>query len=123
MDGPGPVIYQAPAPAGLIDAITSVPNMPKALCIPEHKLFDQAVTDPLAAQLAQQCCRYCPHLTQCRDWVASLAPQDRPPRVVGGMISKPTRRYAMSAMTPAVRSMTPGMLARRAKLESRRKAG
>lgn len=115
----GPRIYAAQPPAGSLDIVTSMPSMARALCVEERELFDRAVTDPLAAELAAQCCRYCPHLKPCRQWFDSLPVAERPAGVVGGVISKPTRRVAKSAMTPAIAAR---VQARRAKIQQR-KAG
>jgi hypothetical protein len=119
----GPQIYSAPTPAGGLDIAAAMPAMPNALCIPERKLFDRAAHGaPLAAELAQRCCRYCPHLAQCKQWLDTLPAVDRPAGVVGGVISKPTRRVAKSHMTPAIAARVQARRAAR-KIQAQRKAG
>jgi hypothetical protein len=69
-----------------------------ALCTHRHQLFDAEAGDQAdreyAADRAKKMCRRCPVLTDCRDWINSLPPSQRPAGVVAGQITNHHERKA-----------------------------
>lgn len=98
---PAPPPRQDPALAELAAAIgPPAPELPGALCVGEHDLFDprgDGETRDEAAErheLAVDTCRACPALTACSRWVAELPRKHRPGGVVAGHhIAENRERY------------------------------
>ena len=80
----------------LIEAVVgAAPCLPGAKCRGRHALFDPpALGEPANVvearhDLALGLCEYCPALSRCRDWLASLPPQRRPVGVIAGTVRQP----------------------------------
>lgn len=73
--------------AALFAALAGVPRLDGALCRGKHELYDSPEPDDISA--ATELCSWCPALTACADWVASLPPKQRPAGVVAGQIHVP----------------------------------
>jgi hypothetical protein len=77
----------------LIAAVGAAPALPGAKCRGRHSLYDPAALgeppDTVAERrhaLAVELCSYCPALTRCQEWLASLPPRRRPLGVVAGIV-------------------------------------
>lgn len=84
----------------LLAVFTSAPRLPEAGLSAE---FDEraegerkAVADA-RINAAVRVCQQCPELLRCREWFDSLAPGDRPPGVVAGVIHRPPARQQRRA--------------------------
>jgi hypothetical protein len=89
----GLTVYMATLPAGLLDVVTAMPDMPNAGCRDEWSTFDAAPYDKNAQLAALNICARCPHLAPCRQWVDTLNPADlQPHAVVAGQIVPAIRR-------------------------------
>lgn len=78
--------------ADLLAALAAIPDLPGAECKGRPDLFDepQPGEDEHDIAYRHRCalnlCSRCPALDQCRDWVESLRPAQRPIGVIAGQI-------------------------------------
>ncbi|WP_231384340.1 hypothetical protein [Mycobacterium sp. UM_WGJ] len=81
----------------LAAVLAGAPSLPGARCRNRSHLFDErGVDEPpeVAEQRHQQAiglCRVCPALASCQQWYADLPARKRPPGVVAGIITTPTK--------------------------------
>lgn len=87
----------------LLVLFTSAPRLPQAACRGLSAEFDERHEGEHQADAdhrfnaAIRVCQQCPELIRCRAWFDSLAPQDRPPGVVAGVIHRPPVRHQRRA--------------------------
>jgi hypothetical protein len=74
----------------LLEALAGAPNLPGAVCVGEHEIFDET-EDPGIIDLAIRACHHCPALLACRSWYESLPPTKRPPGVTAGQLNHPKK--------------------------------
>lgn len=88
---------------GILSALAGVPILRGARCRGRHELFDPQAEGEFAEVAearhvqAVWICEACPALADCRAWVDSLPPRDRPLGVTAGVIRtapKPRKRQA-----------------------------
>jgi hypothetical protein len=77
-----------PTAVDLIRTLTGTPDLPGAACVEHRDIFDACTTRgaSYSYHLAIQICIQCPVLLQCRAWVTSLPPGQRPRGVTAGLI-------------------------------------
>jgi WhiB family redox-sensing transcriptional regulator len=77
---------------GVFGALSGVPRLDDANCLGLWTLFDEPEPGDAdgrdANRAALELCRTCPSLGDCRTWVDSLPPRDRPTGVIAGRIRK-----------------------------------
>jgi hypothetical protein len=70
----------------LLDDLAAVPRLPGAMCRDDPALFDLARDHRNSRGRALTVCQSCAALEQCREWVLTLEPDERPRGVVAGMV-------------------------------------
>ncbi len=104
----------------LLAIIATMPDMPAASCVGQHRLFDRAAQgDPLAQERAQATCERCVHLSQCRAHAEALPPAARVPGCLGGVVTAPKPKVKPN--TTHVSPLPPEVAARRAQRAARRR--
>lgn len=85
---------------GLVGALAGIPSLPGARCRGRAPLFDCDDDDPEIIQYAIWQCRACPALADCRDWVTTLRPSQRPSGVTAAVMRRPGKqRRSRAAQT------------------------
>lgn len=86
----------------LADIAATAPHLAGAACVGRWELFDVETRDDARTPEAVAICQRCPALPECRTWLDSLKPSQRPMGVVAGRFVQP--RGLLKAPTPPARA-------------------
>ena len=83
-------------------AVRYMPDMPSAACKGNADPFDRSAVSPPARAEALKICKGCPTLDACRQFLTSLASDERPRGVMGGAIVLGDGRIVEPPVEPVV---------------------